>query len=87
MSMEHFAYPYMDKFFGKNVNTLIFPSLTSARSSYKMLQTIDSDIEIIGPVQMGLNRPVHFVDFDSSVRDILNVVAIAVNDAYTNRNN
>lgn len=75
------------KFFGKNVNTLIFPSLTSARSSYKMLQTIDSDIEIIGPVQMGLNRPVHFVDFDSSVRDILNVVAIAVNDAYTNRNN
>lgn len=74
------------KLFGKNVNTLIFPSLTSARSSYKMLQSIDSDVEIIGPVQMGLNRPVHFVDFDSSVRDILNVVAIAVNDAYAGRN-
>lgn len=71
------------KFKGKEVNTLVFPNLTSARSSYKMLQALDSDVEIIGPVQMGLNKPVHFVDYDSSVRDILKVVAISVIDACT----
>lgn len=70
------------KFFGQDVNTLVFPNLTSARSSYKMLQALDVDAEIIGPVQMGLNKPIHFVDFESSVRDIINVVAVAVLDAY-----
>lgn len=70
------------KFLGQDVNTLVFPNLTSARSSYKMLQALDVDAEIIGPVQMGLNKPIHFVDFESSVRDIINVVAVAVLDAY-----
>lgn len=67
---------------GKNVNTLIFPNLSSARSSYKMLQTLAPDVEIIGPIQMGLNKPIHFTDFGSSVRDIVNITAVAVIDAY-----
>ena len=67
---------------GKDVNTLVFPNLTSARSSYKMLQALDTDVEIIGPIQMGLNKPIHFTDFDSSVRDVVNICAIAVIDAY-----
>jgi hypothetical protein len=64
------------------VNTIIFPNLTSARSSYKMLQALDADVEIIGPIQMGLNKPIHFTDFGSSVRDVVNITAVAVIDAY-----
>ena len=67
---------------GKDVNTLIFPNLTSARSSYKMIQMLSNDIEIIGPIQMGLNKPIHFTDFESSVRDVVNITAVAVIDAY-----
>ena len=68
---------------GKDVNTLVFPNLTSARSSYKMLQMLSgSDVEIIGPIQMGLNKAIHFVDFGATVRDVVNIVAVAVIDAY-----
>ena len=70
---------------GMDVNTLIFPNLTSARSSYKMLQAMNTDVEIIGPIQMGLNKPIHFTDFSSSVRDVVNIVAVAVIDAYVEK--
>ena len=70
---------------GKDVNTLVFPNLTSARSSYKMLQMLDADVEIIGPIQMGLNKPIHFIDFGASVRDVVNIVAVAVIDAYVEK--
>lgn len=66
----------------KDVNTLVFPNLTSARSSYKMLQMLAPDVEIIGPIQMGLKKPIHFTDFASSVRDVVNITAVAVIDAY-----
>ena len=65
---------------GKDVNTLIFPNLSSANSGYKLIQTM-SDTEVIGPIQMGLNKPIHFTDFESSVRDIVNITTIAVIDA------
>ena len=77
-------YPF-SRLYGKDVNTLIFPCLSTANSSYKMLQALSSDTEIIGPIQMGLNKPIHFIDFESSVQDILNVTAIAVIDAITNK--
>ncbi len=77
-------YPF-NKLKGKDVNTLIFPNLTSARSSYKMLQALDSDVEIIGPIQMGLNKAIHFTDFGSTVRDVVNITAIAVIDAYVDK--
>ena len=70
---------------GKKVNTLIFPNLTSARSSYKMLQMLDADVEIIGPIQMGLNKAIHFIDFGASVRDVVNIVAVATIDAYVDK--
>lgn len=63
----------------------MFPNLTSARSSYKMLQMLNSDVEIIGPIQVGLNKPIHFIDFGASVRDVVNIVSIAVIDAYVNK--
>ena len=70
---------------GKDVNTLVFPNLTSARSSYKMLQKLTPDVEIIGPIQMGLNKPIHFIDFGASVRDVVNITAVAVIDAYVDK--
>ena len=72
-------YPF-SKLAGKNVNTLIFPNLSSANTAYKML--IEMGLaETIGPIQMGLNKPVHILDVESSVRDIVNMTAIAVLDA------
>ena len=70
---------------GKNVNTLVFPNMSSANSCYRLLQALDPDAEVIGPIQMGLNKPIHFTDFESSVRDIVNITAIAVIDAYVQK--
>jgi len=72
-------YPF-SRLNGKDVNTLIFPNLSSANASYKLLQRM-TDSESIGPIQMGLNKPIHFTDVESSVRDIVNVTAVAVIDA------
>ena len=66
---------------GKDVNTLVFPNLSSANAGYQLLQAMDPDTEFIGPIQMGLNKPIHFTDIESSVRDILNITAVAVIDA------
>ena len=70
---------------GLDVNTLIFPNMSSAQGSYKLLQAIDQDAEIIGPIQMGLNKAIHFTDFESSVRDIVNITAVAAIDAYVDK--
>lgn len=70
---------------GKDVNTLVFPNMSSAYSSYKLMQSLDPDVEIIGPIQMGLNKPIHFTDFEASVRDVVNVTAVAVIDAYVDK--
>jgi len=72
-------YPF-SKLAGKNVNTLIFPNLSSANTAYKMLLEMGL-AETIGPIQMGLNKPVHILDVESSVRDIVNMTAVAVLDA------
>ncbi len=72
-------YPF-SKLAGKTVNTLVFPNLSSANSAYKLIQAM-SDVELIGPIQMGLNKPIHFTDIESSVRDIVNITAIAAIDA------
>jgi malate dehydrogenase (oxaloacetate-decarboxylating)(NADP+) len=65
---------------GKNVNTLIFPNLSSANTAYKLLIEMGMT-ETIGPIQMGLNKPIHILDVESSVKDIVNMTAIAVLDA------
>ncbi len=68
------------KLAGKNVNTLIFPNLSSANTAYKMMLEMGL-AETIGPIQMGLNKPIHILDVESTVRDIVNMTAIAVLDA------
>ena len=70
---------------GLDVNTLVFPNMSSAQGSYKLLQAIDQGAEIIGPIQMGLNKAIHFTDFESSVRDIVNITAVAAIDAYVDK--
>jgi malate dehydrogenase (oxaloacetate-decarboxylating)(NADP+) len=82
--MRDAKYPFT-RLKGKDVNTLIFPNLSSANSAYKLLQAMDTDAELIGPIQMGLNKPIHFTDFESSVRDIVNITAVAVIDAIVDK--
>lgn len=76
-------YPF-SRLKGQEVNTLVFPELTAANASYKMIKSMVEDGEVIGPIQMGLNKPIHFTDFDASVRDIVNITAVAVIDALVN---
>ena len=72
-------YPF-NKLKGQDVNTLIFPNLSSANSAYKLLDTLGIT-ETIGPIQMGLNKPIHFTDVESSTRDLVNLTTVAVVDA------
>ena len=72
-------YPF-NKLNGKDVNTLVFPNLSSANSAYKLLLEMGV-AETIGPIQMGLNKPIHFTDVESSTRDIVNLTTVAVVDA------
>ena len=72
-------YPF-NKLKGQDVNTLIFPNLSSANSAYKLLDTLGIT-ETIGPIQVGLNKPIHFTDVESSTRDIVNLTTVAVVDA------
>ena len=72
-------YPF-SRLNGKDVNTLIFPNLSSANIAQKMMQEM-GDGEMIGPIQIGLKKPIHFTDIESSVRDIVNITTVAVIDA------
>ncbi|MBS1636336.1 MAG: NADP-dependent malic enzyme [Bacteroidetes bacterium] len=64
----------------KDVNTFIFPNLAAGNIAYKLLQELGG-AEAIGPVLMGLKKPVHVLQLGSSVREIVNMVTIAVVDA------
>ncbi|MHC8948272.1 NADP-dependent malic enzyme [Sphingobacterium hungaricum] len=64
---------------GQAANTLIFPNLESGNIAYKLLQTA-GNAEAIGPILLGMNKPVHVLQLDSSVREIVNMVTIAVVD-------
>ena len=79
-------YPFT-RLFGTEVNSMIFSSLSAGNSAYKLIKAFSPDTEVIGPLQMGLNKPIHFTDFGSSVRDVVNIVAVAVLDAYAHKNN
>ncbi|MES2379265.1 MAG: NADP-dependent malic enzyme [Bacteroidota bacterium] len=71
---------------GKAANTLIFPNLESGNIAYKLLQEIGS-AEAVGPILLGLKKPVHVLQLDSSVREIVNMVTIAVVDAQAKATN
>ncbi|PWI29501.1 NADP-dependent malic enzyme [Flavobacteriaceae bacterium LYZ1037] len=68
------------KLAGKKVNTLIFPNLESANITYKLLKELNNS-DSIGPIMMGLRKPVHILQLDASVDEIVNMTAIAVIDA------
>ncbi|WP_375433815.1 NADP-dependent malic enzyme [uncultured Hymenobacter sp.] len=61
-------------------NTLVFPNVISGNIAYKVLQEIGG-AEVIGPVLMGMRKPVHILQLGASVREIVNMAAIAVVDA------
>jgi len=65
---------------GRKVNTLIFPNLDSANISYKIIKELDDAISI-GPILIGLNRPVHILQLGASVEEIVNMAAIAAIDS------
>lgn len=77
--MRDEVYPF-NKLYGKDVNTLVFPNLSAANTAYRLLGKL-ADMETIGPVQMGLNKSVHFTGMESSARDILNLTTLAVVNA------
>ncbi len=66
----------------KNTNTLIFPNLSSGNIAYKLMQEMGRS-ESIGPILLGMKKPVHILQLGSSVREIINMVTIAVTDAQT----
>ena len=70
----------------KAVNTLIFPDLASSNIAYKLLAEL-GNAEAIGPILLGMNKPVHILQLGSSIREIVNMVAIAVVDAQSNKGN
>ncbi len=77
-------YPFL-RLHNEVVNSMIFTDLSAANSAYKLIQQFSPETEVIGPIQMGLNKPIHFTDFDSSVRDVVNITAVAVIDAYVEK--
>jgi len=77
MLQENFPF---SKLAGRNVNTLIFPNLESANITYKLLKELNNS-ESIGPIMMGMRKPVHILQLGASVDEIVNMTAIAVVDA------
>jgi len=78
---EHFPF---SEVVDKKVNTLIFPNLAAGNISYKMMQEIGG-AEAIGPVLLGMKKPVQILQLGSSVREIVNMVTIAVVDAQSRK--
>jgi len=77
MMNEKFAFSHLAN---KQVNTLIFPNLSAGNIAYKLLQQT-TDAEAIGPILIGLKKPIHILQLGSSVREIVNMVKVAVIDA------
>lgn len=65
---------------GKKVNTLIFPNLESANITYKLLKELYK-VDSIGPIMMGMGKPVHIFQLGASVEEMVNMAAVAVVDA------
>ncbi len=78
-AMRQKRFPF-NKIGDREVNTLIFPDLNAGNIAYKMMQEIGSS-EAIGPILMGIDKSIHILQLESSVREIVNMVTIAVVDA------
>lgn len=77
LMMEKFSFSHLAN---KQVNTLIFPNLSAGNIAYKLLQEM-TDGDAIGPVLVGLKKSIHVMQLGSSVREIINMVKVAVVDA------
>jgi malate dehydrogenase (oxaloacetate-decarboxylating)(NADP+) len=77
MLKENFPF---SKLAGKKVNALIFPNLDSANSNYKLLKELNN-VESIGPIMLGMRKPVHILQLGASVEEIVNMAAVSVVDA------
>jgi malate dehydrogenase (oxaloacetate-decarboxylating)(NADP+) len=82
-ALLHDNYPFSE-LVKKGANTLIFPNLSSGNIAYKLMQEMGR-AEAIGPVLLGLRKPVHILQLGSSVREIVNMVMIAVVDAQVHK--
>jgi malate dehydrogenase (oxaloacetate-decarboxylating)(NADP+) len=82
MLKENFPFSELN---GKPVNTLIMPNLSSGNITYKMMQELGSS-EAIGPILLGLKKSAHILQLGSSVREIVNMVCVAVVDAQSKEN-
>ncbi len=76
---DFFSFSKLSK---KSANTLIFPTLSAGNIAYKLVQEM-SDAEAIGPILLGMKKPVHVLQIGSSVREILNMITVAVVDVQT----
>jgi malate dehydrogenase (oxaloacetate-decarboxylating)(NADP+) len=74
---ENYPFSYLT---GKEANTFIFPDLASGNIAYKLLMEIGG-AEAVGPILLGMAKPVHILQLGSTIREIVNMVAIAVLDA------
>ena len=77
--LRHIRFPF-SKLDGVDVNTIIFPNLSSGNIAYKMMHEIGG-AEAIGPILLGLKKSIHVLQIESSVREIVNMASIAVVDA------
>ena len=68
----------------KSANTLIFPNLSSGNMAYKLIQEI-AEVDSIGPVLVGMKKPVHILQLGCTVREIINMVTLSVVDAQIKR--
>ncbi|MFN3839838.1 MAG: NADP-dependent malic enzyme [Cyclobacteriaceae bacterium] len=83
LQLENYPFSALAK---EGANTLIFPNLASGNIAYKLLMEIGG-AEAIGPILLGMKKPVHVLQFGSSVREIVNMAAIAVVDAQLHERN
>jgi malate dehydrogenase (oxaloacetate-decarboxylating)(NADP+) len=74
---KHFPF---SKINGRDVNTIIFPNLSSGNIAYKLMTEVGG-AEVIGPILVGIRKPIHVLQQDSSIREIVNMTAISVIDA------
>ena len=78
---ERFPFSELAK---KKTNTLIFPNLSSGNIGYKLMQELGG-AEVIGPILLGMKKPVHVLQMGSTVREIVNMVTIAAADVQTRK--
>ncbi len=82
--LSNALYPF-NSLGNQSANTFIFPNLAAGNIAYKMMAEIGG-AEVIGPILLGMKKPVHVLQLGSPVRDIVNMVAIAVAEANANSN-